>query len=920
MDKDKGFLENIAAKYFNEYGENIKDVAFVFPNKRSAVYFRNNLTSLSSSPLWSPAIFSINDLIRECSGLEIPESYELIFELYNVYREVLPKKNISMENFFQTGKIIISDLNEIDKGLVDTEQLFTALKDLHGMEDPEPLNNPEIKKDYREFWIELENIYFPFKTSLESHHTGYEGMAFRKVAENIDLILQKEWKKMIFAGFNALSGAERSILLQLKQTGKTEIFSEADKYFTEDADQEAGAFFRRNKDLIGPEEIMPPPDDGLYGEKNIKIIETTSDVGQVKYCGIKLTELLNSGEKQENISVVLPDESLLFPMLNSLPENIGKGNISLGYPLRQTSVYSLYEYLIELHNNKSSLLNRKVLIQVLDHPYIKVVSEEKTSKYLTGLKKGTDTFVESPENIGEVLEKIVSDNSNSNEFLDKLLSILDMIREAVSKNSIHLSEIEREFIHHFHTLSGKLNEIIKRTGDPVSLKGFHRMFNDLIGTVHIPFTGEPLEGLQILGVLEMQNLRFKNLFILSMNEDQFPSGKYAATYIPQDVRCAFNLPLHGEREAIFAYHFYRMIANSRNITLIYSGVKPGIMAGERSRFIDQILLEYREYNPLAEISHIIADFKLDIKTPGKITIHKSDTTLEKIRSLSFSPTSLRTWNECRLHFWFRYILGLKDYSDTDDATDPAKFGSIAHKVLEKIYQGVSGKELRQSYYSRFTPDIIEEIIRSSFKDEKVKEMETGVNRITFEVIKKLTGQFLIDEESEAPVFINSLEKKLEDIEFKFEFKGNHETTKLNGTIDRIDTMDGIIRIIDYKTGNVGKLNIKGDLQDTDFVKNKEVFQLLFYAYLLKEEMLAEKNFKLGIYPFKNLSDKLNFVKIGNEEILTLDMLDEFEKILSSLMNDIFDPDVPFTQTDDEKMCKYCLHKNICERSPGENNY
>jgi len=919
--KNRGFLENIADEYYNKYGNNIKDITFVFPNRRSAVYFRNNLTSLSSSPLWSPAIFSINDLIRECSGLELPESYELIFELYNVYRDVFPEKIISMENFFQTGKIIISDLNEIDKGLTNTDEFFTALKDLHGLEDPGPLNKPEIKKDYREFWIELEDIYHSFRKTLESHHTGYEGMAFRKVAEDIRLITDRGWKEIVFAGFNALSNAERSILLQLKKTGKAKIFSEADKYFTEDNEQEAGAFFRKNKDLIGPEEIIPPPDNGLYGSKKIEIIETTSDVGQVKYCGIKLTDLLDKGERPEDIAVVLPDESLLFPVLNSLPENTGKGNISLGYPLRQTSVYSLYESLMELHNRKSALFNRKALIRVLDHPYIKMVADNDTLKFLTELKKETDTFIEIPENAGKILKKIASENNNSTEFLDKLLSILDMIRESVSKENIHLSEIEKEFIYHFHTLAGKLNEIIKRTGDPVSLKGFHRMFNDLIGSVHIPFTGEPLEGLQILGVLEMQNLRFKNLFLLSMNEDKFPSGKHAATFIPQDVRNAFDLPLHGEREAIFAYHFYRMLANSRNITLLYSGVKPGIMAGERSRFIDQLLLEYGEYNSLARINHITADFKIDIKNQNMIRVEKSNYSLDKIRKMSFSPTSLRTWQECPLRFWFRYILGLKDDSGTDEANNPAKFGSISHKTLEKIYQGVvSGKEVKKSYYSKFSPEIIEEIIRSSFRDENVKEMETGMNKITFEVIKKLTGQFLINEESESPIFIDSLEKKLKDIEFTFEFKGDNEITKLNGTIDRIDIKDGITRIIDYKTGNIENLNIKGNLKETNFVKHKEIFQLLFYAYLLKKELLTEKKFKLGIYPFKNLSDKLSFVKINGKELFELSILEEFEKILSSILSNIYDPDIHFTQAEDEKACRYCLHKNICERSRNEQKF
>ncbi len=920
MKINKGFLDNIADRYFKEFGENIKNISFVFPNRRSAVYFRNSLTLLSSVPLWSPAIFSINDLIGECSGLDIPESYELIFELYNVYREVFPEKSISMEKFFQTGKIIISDLNEIDKGLADTELLFTALKGLHGLEDPEPLNNPEIKKDYREFWIDLENIYHPFRRALRSHQTGYEGMAFRKVAENIDLVLKKGWEKIVFAGFNALSGAERSIQLQLKAKGKAEIFSEADKYITEDIEQEAGTFLRKNRNLIRSEDLIPPPENGLLGEKKIDIIETTSDVGQAKYCGIRLAELLDNGEEPENIAVVLPDENLLFPILNSLPENTGKGNISLGYPLRQTSVYSLYESLMELHNRKGTLLSRKTLISVIEHPYFIMVAGEKTHKYLIELKKGTDTFVEVPENLSGFLKKIISMDNNSTEFLDKLLSILDMIREAVSKNSIDLSEIEREFIFRFHTISGKLNEIIKRTGDPVSIKGFHRMFNDLIGTVHIPFTGEPLEGLQILGVLEMQNLRFKNLFILSMNEGKFPSGKHASTFIPQDVRIAFKLPLHGEREAIFAYHFYRMLANSKNITLIYSGVKPGIMAGERSRFIDQILLEYHEYNQLADINHIIVDFSLDINNPEKITVNKSETSLEKIRNLSFSPTSIRTWMECPLRFWLRYILGLKDNSDTDEADNPAKFGSIAHKVLEKIYQGVSGKRVEKGYYTKFTTDIIDGIIRSSFKDEKVKEMETGMNRITFEVIKKLTGQFLIDEEAEAPLTINSLEEELKDIKFTFEINGNTEITKLKGTIDRIDIKDEIIRIIDYKTGNVEKLNIKGDLKDIDLVKKKEIFQLLFYAFLLKEEKLKGSKFKLGIYPFKNLSDKLSFVKVDDEELLASDILDEFEKILSSTLSDIYNPEIPFTQTEDEKNCKYCLHKNICERSLNSNKY
>lgn len=913
MVKERRFLNSIAKKYFDEHKENIRNIAFVFPNKRSAVYFRNILATISPVSLWSPPIYSINDLIVSCSGLEIPETFELVFELYETFKKTLPEKQLSIERFFQTGKTIISDFNEIDKNLTDAGMLFKSLKDLRGLEKSASTEDPDSKKDYLEFWDELEKIYYPFKKSLESNRLGYEGMVFRKVAENISLISEKNWIKIVFSGFNALSSAELSIMSQLEKIGTADIFFESDPYFIDDKDQEAGHFLRKNKVTLKSAKTLPITDNGLMGRKNISIIETTSDIGQAKIAGIKLKELIAQGENLADTAVVLPDESLLFPILNSLPKEIRKGNISIGYPLKQTSAYSLYFLLMELHNKKGKYFFRNDLIKVLDHPYIKMIAASETIRFCEEMKRDTNTFVEMIAPVGTLLHMILSEIRSSIDLLEITLDIFEMFRKEIISEEIILSGIEKEFVFHFQSLLVKIRGIIDRTGEPVSLKGFQRMFNDLIASVHIPFTGEPLHGLQILGVLEMQNLSFKNLFILSMNENKFPSEKYTETFIPQDIRRISGLPVFGEREAVFAYHFYRMVGNSKNITLLYSGVSPGSGRNEKSRFIDQILIEYKKNNNNVMINHLTAEFKADTRRFGNIRLAKTETALALLRKRNFSATSLRTWMECSLKFWFRYIIGLKDTTDTDDAHDYAKFGSIFHKVLEFIYEKQEGKIIHGEFFEKFSDELLESIVKKSFFDNKLSEIDTGINKITFEVISKFIKKFFVNEKSQTPFKIHSLEKEVSKKKFTFIVEDNKESVEFTGKIDRIDYHKNVLRIIDYKTGTTNLSEINGDLIKVDWIKYKETFQLLFYAYLLEENALLQKKFKLGIYPFKKLSDKLKFVKINGDETIDRDVLTDFQIVLEHILEEMFDPELDFKQTENESVCKYCLHKNICER-------
>lgn len=914
MGNRKKFLDRIGERYFKLYGKNIYKSVFIFPNRRSALYFRNILKDLSPIPLWSPETYSVNDLISFCSGLDIPESYELVFELFNVYKEVIKEDVMSFEKFFQRGKTILSDFNEIDKNLADTRVLFKSLREFEGLESSGSGEITPGKKDYLHFWSRLEKIYHPFRNSLEKRHIGYEGMAFRKVAENITLITSKGWEKIIFAGFNALSRSEYTIISRILDEGLGDIFWDMDKYFTDDKDFEAGNFFRKQGIVLNAGREVNWIGDNLKSKKKIEIIETTSDTGQVKITGIRLNEILEKGEDPEDTAVILPDENLFFPMLNSLPEKMKKGNISIGFPLKQTSAYSLFDALIELHNRKGELFYKNDLLRILNHPYVKLIGDPEIDKLSFSLKKEVGTFYNTAHKKNGLLAKITEDIKFSTGFMDLLLYLFDRLRESVSRNGQKLAGIEKEFVFQFYTLIKKLKGIIERTGDPISIKGFRKMFNDLIGSVHIPFTGEPLEGLQILGVLEMQNLSFRNIFILSMNEDIFPSGKFTQTFIPQDIRKASGLPLSGEKEAVFAYHFYRMIGSSENITLLYSANSSGGGKREKSRFIEQILLEYKENNRDAEIYHYNAEFSLDIKKRGEIKINKTENNIKILEGKSFSATSFRTWIDCPLRFYFRYVLGLRDDSDTDEAHDYAKFGTIFHTVLENIYKKTEGADIEKDYFRQFSAERLRGIIKQSFTEHSITETETGMNRITFEVMEEFASRFIENETKMAPFRIHSLEKRIKGREFNFNLKGKPHTVKFKGTIDRIDEYNGLPRIIDYKTGTVQSLDINIKLSDNDWTKKKEAFQLLFYTFLLKgDDHLPEEKFKLGIYPFKKLSDKLRFIKINDSDQFDISILTDFEKVLEQKLGEIFDPEIPFTQTDDEKKCRICIYKNICER-------
>lgn len=956
-----GFLEKIAGKFLKEYGNNIYKLAFVFPTLRAGIYFRRHIRNQMEpgAAIWEPSIFSIKDFISCLSELTVSDPLDLIFELYTVYKKHVRDFPKEFGDFYPWGKMIISDFNEIDKYLLDTEKLFRTLKEFKAVEDIFKEEKSDIYNRYTGFWEDLGILHQEFNRLLKEKNKAYEGMVFREVAINIADIAERKsgkgrawaWEKVIFCGFNALTRAEETIIRHLVDKEKANIYWDMDRYFVEDTNQEAGYFFRKNREML---EIEEPQwvEDQLSGQKDITVIGVQSKVSQAKVLGLRLQESL---QDPENIAVVLPDETLLFPVLNSLPESMDRVNITMGFPLQQTPVYSLFNAIIEMQlrlfeggatpsNGSGEGLYYKDIKRMLNHPYIKPSAPKKIADFIKKIKKENWVYVKDEEiarfiedikkkNLGDVKDEEIAPTSdlvkdlfkireNSQQFIAFFQDLLMRIHRLYTGNKPGLFSIDYEYIYHFYTLLSRLKDSLKSTGSVLDIRTFRQLFTDIVKGSRIPFTGEPLEGLQIMGMLETRTLDFNNLFILSVNEGHLPPGKTQQSFIPFDVRQKIGLPTYKDRDALAAYHFYRLLKNSQNITLFYTTEVKGVEKSEKSRFIDQVLIEFAEKNKNARVNHQIIDFAFETQDIKKISVKKTGKIVEILSRKSYSTSSLLNYLSCSLKFYFTYILRLKEDEEVYESPDYKVIGHIIHKTLHQLYQPYCGKDSPISFkeIENIKKRIEPELTRTYKKELEAGDIHTGRNRIVFEVMKKFLENFFEKEKQNIGFKILMLERKIEGVDLGFSLDGTDHHVRLEGTIDRLDvTGDNVYRIIDYKTGRIDSLNLKSpdQLSGTEAVDRKEVFQLFFYRYLLKQSHPYEGEYRLGIYPFKKMYDELKFVKIDKSDIIDEALLENFEDILKKMFQEIFDLNIPFVQTEEDKNCQHCPYKNICSRESGE---
>ncbi len=912
------------AKVVEELSYKNKDFSnyvIVTPNRRAGLFIKKYIQNNEriNKPCWLPELHSIKDFIAVISQLYLMDNLSLVFRLYPVYKECFEHPK-SFDKFYQWGRVVISDFNEIDLYLVDQNKLFTSLRQISSL-DKEFERGGLVIKNFIQFSENLEQLYSKFTEGLLEDKQAYYGLALREIVVNFKLSWFDQWDKVVFAGFNALSYAEQTLMEKLAEQGKAEIFWDIDRYFFLDKKQEAGYFFRKNPLIENKNQVKWITDDLLTAHKNIEIIGTAGRVAQTK---VAAKFLQNDIQLKNETAVVLPDESLLFPLLHSLPDNINQINVTMGYPLKNTSLFHLLNAIIDLQNNKESSENGfnflyRDVRTILLHSYVLTMDRKTVSQFLQECLEKNRVLVHEQElniftaNISYIFTPI----SSLDLFIRYFRNILENIVNTMKDKEGFSLEIE--YMYYFYTQLQKIQDIIIEFNIELGLPTFWNLFKAVIEAASVPFLGEPLQGLQIMGLLETRALDFKNIYILSVNEGILPASIAKDSFLPNDVRNYYGMVTHEHEDSIYAYNFYRLLKRAESIKIFYNTESDEFGKGEKSRFIEQLLREYSNKNVNADIKEKIINIKAAYQLPDTLSIEKNSTTIEKLINMDYSPTRLQTFVDCSLKFYLKYILEIDQHKEVMESADERVFGIIIHKILERLYQPLTGKtlsekniEILKEQYEMVCEQVYQEIMGNV-------DIKKGRNFIYCSIIKSLIEKYLNNETSDKRVIRS-------EANITRNLRIDNRMVKLYGKIDRIEKNSTFTDIIDFKTGDTKslKFTFQNNYNSENLIeylrKNDQILQLICYYYLVvgTEYINTNTEYRLGIYSFRNQhkKDKIQYLKRDRNKDYHFKGRREVGKcitVLKYIFTEIFNTEKFFEQTEDKSKCEYCPYVEICGR-------
>ncbi|MCF6346840.1 MAG: PD-(D/E)XK nuclease family protein [Flavobacteriaceae bacterium] len=880
--------------------DNLSNYTFILPSKRAGVFLKDELKSSLIQTTILPKIISIEEFIKELSNINSIDTTTLLFEFYHIYKQhALVKEIDSFDQFSTWATILLQDFNEIDRHLIDPKYIFGYLKDIKRLEELlKGEQKTELIKNRFRFFEKLETYYTAFYKHLLEKKVGYQGLQYREAVDNIHFFINNITEtKIVFVGFNALNKAEEKIFQELLNSGIATIYWDIDSSYY-NSNHSASSFIKKyHKNWAyyknNPLNWMT---DSFSSKKNIKIIGTPKNTSQIKYAGEVLATLHNTTENYKNTALVLADESLLTSTLNSLPKDVKNVNITMGYELKDISLANLFEALFKLHiNNKKDKFYYKNLLSVLNHSQINVLFNKINLLRKLSLKISTYnyTYITKPDllklskdHLQEFeLISFLFDNWNDNApiAIDNCIKLIIIIQEKAT-----LNQLEKEYVYRFYTIFQQLSNLNTTFGYITDIKTLYQFYKQLLQNEKLSFKGEPLSGLQIMGMLETRVLDFKNLIITSVNEGILPASKSDNSFIPFDIKKEVGLPTYQEKDAIFSYHFFRLLQRAENIYLIYNTEADVYGSGEQSRFLTQ--LEILKEN---EIEKFVVSPKVN-KTKNKLKqLLKNKTLLRSLKQLAergFSPTTLTTYILNPFEFYKQKILKIREVEEVEETIAANTLGTIIHKTLEVLYIPFIGKYLTEGAIKIMKTKVSDEV-KKWFIKEYGNNITSGKNLLIYKVAHQFIDNFLTQEialiRQGKQTKIIALEH---DLETSITIEGLNFPIHLKGQADRIDEVDGVIRIIDYKTGKVTQpqLIIKNwDLLTSDYKYSKS-FQVLFYALLYTQMNtidLDSTQLESGIISFKNL--KSRFLKV-NKNNVSKDDLDNFTIQLKQLILEIFD--------------------------------
>lgn len=934
------FLAHTARQLLQKHGNNLNDISVLMPNHRPCVYFRQALRDSTEQTIWSPEISTLHDWVFAKSELAFIEPLQQLLELYQVYKGIGGEE--TLDEFIPTAQIMLSDFDEVDMQLADARLFFKNLAMLKSMEVYSPGEGlSEYSKKYIKFWEQFRLLYFGLRERLLQEKKAYTGMIYRDIAEKVDSI-EPGSSKIYFVGFSTLNKSEEKIMQSLLSKGIAEIIWDTDKYYVDNDFQEAGMPFRRYKNKFRIREFAA--NNFISTEpKKINIIGVAKNIGQTKVMADILSNKLNLDAKTERqTAVIIPDEKLLNPLLAAIPANISALNISMGYPLQDSPIAELLKSIFALHENaerfkgtnKSTRFYYKDVFDLLYHSYTAYLLPDKMviTEFVNYILH-QNRMVISHEELNEKLrmkdvDRLFWYTDHADEYLKKLLALVDELRIQflrISRSREKDMTVDIELLFHFKKILTNLQNTFSDGALKINVKSLRKLLLSSIRSVRVPFDGEPVRGLQIMGMLETRSLDFKNVIILSMNEGIVPSGKNERTYIPYELRREFLSTYH-EKDANSAYLFYRLLQRAENIYLVYNTEGDELGGGEKSRFILQLQHELAKVNSNA----VIQDYVYSVDPPppvpdDEINIQKDEGVIQAIMKIAggngISPSAINTYINCSLQYYFRYIAKLKE-RDIEESIEASTLGTAVHFVLENLYKDVLGKELTPDFVKEASgkKKEIESLLKKSLEEQFDGEsLKHGKNYLLYRVSVKLVEEFLKQENKYLQMLEDSgSSMKLLMLERDMTQTitiGSREVT-IRGKVDRIEESNGIISVADYKTGTPAGSSVQG--ADMSLFASEPKFakamQLLTYAWLYwKAEGGRDIQLRSGIYWLREIANGFDALAIDKNDIITRDVLLQFEEILKNVLTELLNPDVPFAKTKETEHCEFCEFSRICRR-------
>ena len=933
------FIDEIANVFVADTDSSSLNRCIITPNRRASRFIKEAIIKKSPKGCFLPQIFSIDDFIFNHIQLIKIEEVDLHFILFEVMNEYQKGNEILFDDFLNYSATLLRDFNEIDMNMAQGKSIFTYLSEAKAIQqwnlDGSPLSPSQ--KEYLSFYNHLAIVYEQFRDRLNKEQSCYQGMGYRHFAENADEIIDSlKWDHMIIAGFNALTSSEEIILKGLIKREKVQVLWDVDHYYLNNSMMEAGMYMRRHKKW-SPEVNLQATHHFMESDKKFHIIGSPGLLGQARLAAQIIEQYKNDKSKtKENngIAIIPADENLLLPLLNSLPKKVlEESNITMGFPISHSHAYRLIESFIRLHlhaqkinfsNDHHWRICKSDLIEILNNDLIKNLEKKLQSKpkniplHFVGHEMLLSILRE--EQLEELKECFGNIQGNAEALNHILLNTIDFILTANNKEESTLAAQEKDALLQIKKVLIRLVLLIQEKKEPKSFQSYYTLYRQLIKTLNQSFKSDFNKNIQLMGLLETRLMDFENVILLSTNEDILPAATHAISFIPADIRFEYDLPGIQERTAVFAYHFYRLIQRAKNIHLVYSTTKKKLSGGEKSRFLKQLEFELPTYNKQIQITQQLLNFKdLKISQNQAVSIPKDQEVIRKLHEMArngLSPTKIISYVKCPLQFYLKNIAKIKEPDEPMEVIDERTIGIVIHHILEDFYRPYVGMVFPYDELKRLLNEV-PEILAEYFKKADFKgKLDEGSNYLSYKDTEYYLKQFIKYEikkaEKEAmPLKVIAVEKQLERA---ISIKNLDSQVIIRGIADRIDKINGELRILDYKTGTVDANHVRIPKYTNDDHINKifykadydKTLQLFIYDWMFKKE--SDVVSQSGIISFRKIQSPYLMFDASETNY------DQLEEDFTFLIDEIFDPQIDFKQTNEEKTCNYCIYQQFCGKN------